>query len=91
MAGCTLVLGDIPSLREVWGDAALFVGPEDGAGLRVALERLIADADYRARLGACARARALRFTPERMAAGYLAAYGAVMRHNVCRVQASGLT
>ena len=24
-AGCALVLGDIPSLREVWGDAALFV------------------------------------------------------------------
>ena len=24
-AGCALVLGDIPSLREVWGDAALYV------------------------------------------------------------------
>ncbi len=79
LAGCALVLGDIPSLREVWGDAALFVGPEDGEALRAALERLMADAEYRARLGARARARALRFTPERMAAGYLAAYRAVMR------------
>ena len=28
LAGCALVLGDIPSLREVWHDAALFVPPE---------------------------------------------------------------
>ena len=29
LSGCALVLGDIPSLREVWGDAALFVAPDD--------------------------------------------------------------
>ena len=28
-AGCALVLGDIPSLREIWDDAALFVPPDD--------------------------------------------------------------
>ena len=27
LSGCALVLGDIPSLREIWGDAALFVPP----------------------------------------------------------------
>jgi glycogen(starch) synthase len=29
LSGCALVLGEIPSLREVWGDAADFVPPED--------------------------------------------------------------
>src|SRR4051812_8340607 len=28
LAGCALVLGDIPSLHEVWGDAALYVDPD---------------------------------------------------------------
>ncbi len=27
LSGCALVLGDIPSLREIWGDAALYVSP----------------------------------------------------------------
>jgi hypothetical protein len=27
------VLGDIPSLHEVWGDAALYVDPEDDEAL----------------------------------------------------------
>ena len=29
LSGCALVIGDIPSLREIWADAALFV-PSDG-------------------------------------------------------------
>ena len=33
-SGCALVLGDLPSLREVWGDAALYVRPDDHASAR---------------------------------------------------------
>ena len=29
LSGCALVLGDIPSLREIWDGAALFVDPDD--------------------------------------------------------------
>ncbi len=76
LAGCALVLGDVPSLREVWGDAALFVAPDAPAQLACALRTLDADPEYRAELGARARARALTYTPERMAAGYLGAYAA---------------
>ena len=54
MSGCALVLGDIPSLREVWGDAALFVPPDDPDALRVALCRLIENASLSAGDG-CAR------------------------------------
>jgi glycogen synthase len=73
-ARCALVLGDIPSLREVWGDAALFVPPDDPDALREALRALIAEPDRRRSLADRARRRAFEFTPERMAAGYLTAY-----------------
>jgi glycogen(starch) synthase len=74
LAGCALVLGDIPSLREVWGDAALFVHPDDGDGLAGALQGLMAKPAERERLAARAHARALTFTPRRMAEAYLELY-----------------
>lgn len=74
LAGCALVLGDIPSLREVWGDAAWFVAPDDVDGLHAAISRLIADEGARGRLAAAAQARAGQYSPERMAASYLDAY-----------------
>ncbi len=74
LAGCALVLGDLPSLREVWGDAALFVPPDDSEALRETLRRLIAAPDLRRSLGVAARERAMAYTPERMARGYLSLY-----------------
>lgn len=79
LAGCALVLGDIPSLREVWGEAALFVPPDDADALAGALETLRQDAALRSRFASRARARALEFTPARMASGYLAVYAALAR------------
>ena len=67
LAGCALVLGDLPSLREVWGDAAAYVAPEDHDALRAALQRLIADPGERERLAAAARRRAMAFSPDAMA------------------------
>ncbi len=74
LAGCALVLGDIPSLREVWADAAWFVPPHDQEALKAAIEELTADDRLRARYAAQARRRALRFAPKRMGAAYHAAY-----------------
>jgi glycosyltransferase involved in cell wall biosynthesis len=74
MAGCALVLGDIPSLREVWGDAALFVNPEEDDELRDAIERLIAAPDARRALGLRARQRALTYSAGRMARLYRSVY-----------------
>jgi len=73
-AGCALVLGDVPSLREVWGDAAVYVDPDDRPGLRAALAQAIANRPLRARLAAAARARAGVLTDQRMAERYLALY-----------------
>lgn len=76
LAGCALVLGDIPTLRELWHGAALFVEPDDDVALAAALESLAGDRAARERLAARARARALSFDPAGMAGEYLEAYTA---------------
>jgi glycogen(starch) synthase len=80
LAGCALVLGDIPSLREVWGDdAAIFVPPTDVDALVEALESLRREPRRQMRLAASARVRALEYGPARMCSSYLAAYAALAR------------
>jgi glycosyltransferase involved in cell wall biosynthesis len=74
MAGCALVLGDIPSLRENWSGAAVFVPPNDVVGLATALQRLTADAELRTRLSTAARDRASRFSIDEMTRAYLECY-----------------
>ena len=84
LSGCALVLGDIPSLREVWGEAALFVAPDDPDALHGALCRLIGDESLRAEMASCAHSRAQAYTTERMAQGYSGAYRALLQENaVC--------
>jgi glycosyltransferase involved in cell wall biosynthesis len=78
LAGCALVVGDIPSLREVWGRTALYVAPDDDVALRRCLQRLIDDEALRRCLGRAARARALTFTPERQASAYVEVYSAAL-------------
>jgi glycogen synthase len=77
LAGCALVLGDLPSLREVWGDAALYVHPDDVEGLAQALRWLMAHPTERECRANRARTRALTFTPRRMAEAYLEVYAAL--------------
>jgi glycogen synthase len=74
MSGCALVLGDIASLREVWGPAARYVHPEDHDGLRDTLNELIANDSLRKRCAARAMARARQLTPARQAQRYKALY-----------------
>ncbi len=87
LCGCALVLGNIPSLREVWGDAATFVEPDDADGLAAALNRLIADGDWRREMGRRARTRALGYTLSEMAEQYLAAYRLCLEQNTLEVAA----
>jgi glycosyltransferase involved in cell wall biosynthesis len=74
LSGCALVLGDIASLREVWGPAARYVPPGDSQALHAALAELIASGAERARLADAAQRRALRYSAAAMADGYLACY-----------------
>jgi glycosyltransferase involved in cell wall biosynthesis len=74
LAGCALVLGDIRSLREVWGDAALFVPADNRRALHAALLMLIDDEGLRSEMASRAQRRAATFTPQRMATAYFDAY-----------------
>ena len=87
MCGCALVLGNIPSLREVWSDAATFVEPSDADGLAAALNRLIDDGDWRREMGRRARTRALGYTLSEMTEQYLAAYRHCLEQNTLKVAA----
>jgi glycogen synthase len=81
LSRCALVLGDIPSLREVWQDAASFVSPDNPESLTATLERLVSDQAHRESMSELALSRARHFTQSRMMAGYLSAYrSAVRRH-----------
>ena len=63
-SGMALVLGDIPTLRELWDEAAIFVDPADDAALAAAVARLHADQELAANLRAKAQARAARYPIE---------------------------
>jgi glycosyltransferase involved in cell wall biosynthesis len=73
-AGCPLVLSDIPSFREIWGEAAEFVSPDDDAGFARAIRALLADPLLRRRRGQAARARAARYSVQAMVEGTLRLY-----------------
>jgi len=66
-AGCALVLSDIPTFRELWRGAAMFVPADDPRVFADAIEQLLAQPGRRSELGTAARMRALRYTPEAMA------------------------
>ncbi len=74
LAGNALVLGDIATLREIWGDCALFVDPDDSDRLAVVLEELIDDAPRRRWLADRARQRGLQLSASAMVDRYMELY-----------------
>lgn len=78
LSGCALTLGDIPSLREIWGGGpALFAPPDAPAELERALRLLMSAPALREDMARAARTRALDYTPERMAESYIDVYDAL--------------
>lgn len=74
LSGCALVLSDLESLREVWGDSALYFPPRATDELRDVLLDLLAHPRALPVLGERARARASRFHPRRFVSSYLGLY-----------------
>jgi glycosyltransferase involved in cell wall biosynthesis len=66
-AGCPLVLSDIPTFRELWDGAALFVPARDSEGFAAAIGDLVGDDFRRDALGRAARDRAALYVPGAMA------------------------
>ena len=69
LCGCAVLANDIPSLREVWGDAALYF--HDAASLTYLLHTLRDDPLTLAKTQATSLARARTYTAGRMADAYL--------------------
>ena len=73
-AGCALLLGDIASLREVWGEAACYAPPDDEEAMLAQLRRLMRDEPHRFELANRAERRARRYTPASTAARMVLVY-----------------
>jgi glycosyltransferase involved in cell wall biosynthesis len=87
-AGCALVLGDIPTLREIWQGAAVFVPIDDDARLARTLSELTEQAWLRRRYQRLAQERAYRLNRGRMVKDYLAIYGGLVRQSHGRAKAA---
>lgn len=71
-AGAPVVASDIPALREVAGDAAVYITqPVKPTGWRDALERLCADPSWRAALATRGRDRAGAYSWEKVASQFV--------------------
>lgn len=88
-AGCALVLSDIPTLRELWDGAALYVTPDDDDALAQSIERLNADETMRRAMGEAARKRAEAYSVGAMSAGILSAYRSLLPSKFSTISLKG--
>jgi glycosyltransferase involved in cell wall biosynthesis len=90
LSACALVLGDIPSLREIWDDAALFVPPDDPEQLARVLQQLIDDPARRIDMARRAQRRATLYRQDRMADQYLSLYLKLSRPAIAAMQPAAM-
>lgn len=83
-AGCALVLGDIPSLREIWEKDAVFVDPRDDGQIKTAIQDLISNESLRTEFGMRAKKRAQKYSAEKMACNYLKIYDSLLCQKATR-------
>jgi hypothetical protein len=76
LCGCAIVANDIPSLREVWADAALYFSGR--TELESLLQQLESNPTVLAAAQARSHTRAKQFTAERMTAEYLSLYQSLL-------------
>lgn len=79
-SGAALVLGDIDSLREVWGDAALYIEPRNADALRSACNLLLKEPVLRDEMANRAMLRARRYSSSRQARLYAGLYRRLIEH-----------
>jgi glycosyltransferase involved in cell wall biosynthesis len=76
LCGCAVVARDLPSLREVWGEAATYFG--DAGELELILDAFAANPSQLKVARASSMQRARRFSAEKMAHEYVALYGELL-------------
>src|SRR5216684_7507665 len=79
LSRCAIVANDIPSFREIWGEAAIYFQANDAASLANAIRQLSDDRDLRTTYADRAFQRAReRFTAKRMIDDYLELYRSLL-------------
>ena len=73
-AGCALVLSDIPTFRELWSDAAMFVPARVPQRFADSIASLLNNPELRDAYGRAAEQRAARYTPQATARRMLEIY-----------------
>lgn len=79
LSGCALILGDIPSLREVWEDAALYADPEDPSSLQEQITHLIDHPERRQKMADKARKQADKFSLTQFEQQYVSLYQQLLK------------
>jgi glycosyltransferase involved in cell wall biosynthesis len=90
MSGCALVLSDIPSFRELWTGAALFVDPRDALAFASTLQRLCEDNTLRKQLQHAAAQRAPRYSITAMIDAYCGTYHSLLSSPLLNPSGSAL-
>jgi glycosyltransferase involved in cell wall biosynthesis len=89
MSRCALVLADIPTFRELWDGAAIFVDPGDPAALALAIDWLAENPEIARDWGTWAADRAIGFTPEAQVARMIENYARATLHHSTETARSG--
>ena len=76
-----LVLSDIPSLRELWDGAAIFVDPREPAAWKRELNRLAHNASERESLGQLAYSQSLKYGAGSSVQQYCELYASLVSSN----------
>ena len=82
LSGCALVLGNIPSLQEIWEDAAIYVDPDDATSMAVVVNKLLCDTAYREQLAQKALKRARLFSNSAWGKAYLSTYRQLLQQKI---------
>lgn len=84
LSRCALILNDIPSLRELWGQAAIYFKTNSAASLADAVRRLNTDTDLRRNFANRAFNRAREcYNAHRMTDSYIQLYRGMVAQKAC--------
>lgn len=78
MMGCPVIASDIPVLREICGDAAIYFCPRSPEELAAAVEKLVDDDDLQVSIAEKGRKNAQRFRWEKAARETSTLFGAIL-------------
>lgn len=81
LSGCALVLGDIQSLREIWGDAAIYVNTDNVKALAETVNNLITNKTLLQEYAFKSREWAKQYSAERFTSEYLQLYKLLVKQH----------